>query len=709
MERIDNNPTTTYKGYDLREGNALPFGATIVPGGINFSIYSQHAKSCTLVIYKRGELEPFIEIPFPESFKIGNVFCMIVYGLDYEKIEYGYRMDGEFAPKRGYWFDEANILLDPYAKSISGRDEWGQPVNLLNKYQHRARITRFDYDWRGDKHLEIPMEELVIYEMHVRGFTNHESSNVKYKGTYSGIREKIPYLKELGVNCVELMPITSFDEFENSRESPITGEKLLNYWGYSSIGFFAPKAGYAKTGKVNGECDEFKTLIRDLHKHGIEVILDVVYNHTGEGNGLGPCISFRGIDNKTYYMLTSNGEYYNFSGCGNTLNCNHPVVRDLILSNLRNWVAEYHIDGFRFDLASILGRNQDGTPMSNPPLLESLAFDPILGKCKLIAEAWDAGGLYQVGSFPSWGRFAEWNGKFRDDVRRFLKGDEGTVMPVIQRIMGSPDLYFHKGLGTCSSINFVTCHDGFTLMDLFSYNTKHNWANCENNRDGSDNNYSWNCGVEGQTDNYKINSLRKKLIKNAISILMISQGIPMIYMGDEFGNSQYGNNNAYCQDNEVSWLDWNDLNTNNDIFNFMKNMIEFRKTHSVLRNKLHWEDEVEDKAGYSHISWHGVKQNAPDKSHWSRSIALMLWGKSKFCDNINNDHIYIILNMYWENQVFELPNLNLNERWHLFVDTGKPVGKEICSVGNEILLKNQSSYTIEGRSVVILVAKQIQK
>ena len=484
MERIDICPTHSYQNFKLRPGKPFPFGATLVPGGVNFSVFSCHATSCTLVLFKKHAPKPMAEIPFPEEFRIGNVYCMVVFDLDYENIEYGYRMDGPNNFQEGQWFDSSKILMDPCAKIIGGRDIWGITPDWDNIYQHRARIGFDDFDWEDDRPLEMSPEDQIIYEMHVRSFTRHPSSGVKEKhqGTFAGIRDKIPYLKELGVNAVELMPVYEFDEFENSRLNPETGEMRYNYWGYSTVGFFAPKAGYAATGKFGMQVDELKALVKELHKNGIEVILDVVFNHTAEGNEYGPTISFRGIDNKTYYMLTPEGYYYNFSGCGNTLNCNNPIVREMVRNCLRFWASEYHIDGFRFDLASILGRDPWGAPLANPPLLEILAFDPILAKCKLIAEAWDAGGLYQVGSFPAFGRWAEWNGKYRDSIRKFLKGD-GSVGEMAQRLQGSPDLYAWEGRGPATSINFITAHDGFTLMDLVSYNWKHNEANGENNYD----------------------------------------------------------------------------------------------------------------------------------------------------------------------------------------------------------------------------------
>ena len=567
-QRIDFYPTHEFAGFRLRPGKPFPFGATLVPGGVNFSIFSSHAVACTLVLFQKGGSEPLVEIPFPDSFRIGHVWSMIVFDLEYETIEYGYRMDGPFEPGAGHRFDRSKVLLDPYAKAIGGRDVWGIPPNWDDMFPHRGRLVFEDFDWEDDRPLEIPIEDLVIYEMHVRSFTRHPSSGSKYPGTFAALRDKIPYLRGLGINCVELMPVYEFDEFENSRTNPETGEMLYNYWGYSTVDFFAPKAGFAATGRFGMQVDEVKTMVKELHKNGIEVILDVVFNHTAEGNEMGPTISFRGLDNKTYYMLTPEGYYYNFSGCGNTLNCNNPIVRNMVLDCLRYWAAEYHIDGFRFDLAAILGRDPWGAPLKNPPLLETLAFDPVLGKCKLIAEAWDAGGLYQVGSFPAFGRWAEWNGKYRDDLRRFLKGDSGMVGALAQRIQGSPDLYGWNGRGPAASINFITCHDGFTLHDLFAYNGKHNEANLEQNQDGSNDNYSWNCGWEGETDNPDINALRKRLIRNAWAILLVSQGVPMVLMGDEMGRTQRGNNNTYCQDNDLNWLDWTLAEKNADLVRF---------------------------------------------------------------------------------------------------------------------------------------------
>jgi glycogen operon protein len=696
LDRIDAYPTHEFQGYQLRPGRAFPFGPTLVPGGVNFSVYSSHATACTLVLFRKGERRPVAEIPFPDGFRIGNVWSMTVFGIDPEQTEYGFRMDGPFDPAAGHRFDKSKILLDPYARAVGGRDVWGTDPDWTDPYQYRGRLVFEDFDWSGDRPLETPVEDLVIYEMHVRSFTRHPSSGVKFPGTFAGIREKIPYLRELGVNCIELMPVYEFDEFEGSRASPVNGERLMNYWGYSTVGFFAPKAGYAATGKLGMQVDELKALVKELHRNGIEVLLDVVFNHTAEGNERGPTISFRGMDNKTYYMLTPEGYYFNFSGTGNTLNCNNPVVRNLVLDCLRYWAADYHIDGFRFDLASVLGRAPSGAPLANPPLLESLASDPILAKCKLIAEAWDAGGLYQVGSFPAYGRWAEWNGKYRDCLRKFLKGSPGLVGEMAQRLQGSPDLY--GGRGATASVNFVTCHDGFTLTDLVSYNEKHNAANGEDNRDGANDNESWNCGWEGPTDDPGVNALRRRQVRNALAMLMVSQGVPMILMGDEVGRSQQGNNNTYCHDNDLNWLDWGLMEKNADLLRFVKQLIAFHKAHPVLRSRSH-PDSGESTA---RISWHGTRAWNADWSGTSLTLAFMISGPN---GQDGMDTIYTAMNMHWEAHGFELPGLPNGRRWHVFANTGMPAPQDLWEVGTEPVLAEQSHVLVGDRSVVILVGK----
>ena len=701
--RIDYYPTHEHMGIKYRRGRVLPFGATIVPKGVNFSVYSSAATSCTLVLFEKNAGAPYAEIPFPESFRTGNVYAIIVFDLDIENLEYGFRMDGPFEPENGHRFNKDIILSDPYAKAIGGRDVWRDAPNWDRLYPFRSRLVFEDFDWEDDKPLETPMEDLIVYEAHVRGFTAHPSSEVKHKGTFAGIREKIPYLLELGINCIELMPVYEFDEYEHSRENPETGELLVNYWGYSTLNFFAPKAGYAATGKYGMAVDELKTLIKELHKNGIEVILDVVFNHTAEGDHRGPTISFKGIDNKTYYMLTPEGYYFNFSGTGNTLNCNHPVVRNMVLDCLRYWASEYHIDGFRFDLASILGRAQDGSPLNNPPLLESLAHDPILAKCKLIAEAWDAGGLYQVGAFPAYGRWAEWNGKYRDAVRKFLKGESNTVGQLSQRMQGSPDMYLYRG--TTAGINFITCHDGFTLYDLFAYNNKHNEANGENNNDGNNDNDSWNCGWEGETDDAAVNFLRHKQIKNALAILMLSQGVPMILMGDEMGRTQYGNNNTYCHDNELNWLNWDLLNKNADLFAFAKHITNFRRQHPVLRNKAHFRNADYVNSGYADISFHGTRAWNADWSASNTVFAFMLDGSHAKKGFLKDDTIYVAINMYWDALDFELPQLPDNMKWHVSVNTAMAHPDTFFQINKEVLLENQNAFTVGGRSLIVLIGK----
>ncbi len=703
--RIDFYPTHEIAGFKVRIGRPLPFGASLVPGGVNFSVFSRHATACALVLFDKGEREPRAELPFPPEFRIGDVFCMIVFGLDFEETEYGYRMDGPFAPERGHRFDRTRVLSDPYARLLAGRNTWGVEPDWTLPYPHRSRFAFDDFDWQGDRPPAIPLEDLIIYELHVRSFTRHPSARVKHPGTYAGLVEKIPYLRELGVNCLELMPIFEFDEFENSRVHAATGERLVNYWGYSTVGFFAPKAGYAATGALGMQMDELKTLVKTLHQAGLEVMLDVVFNHTAEGNEQGPYISFRGIDNQTYYILTPEGYYYNFSGCGNTLNCNNPIVRQFVLDCLRYWAAEYHIDGFRFDLASILGRDAFGAPLANPPLLESLAFDPILSKCKLVAEAWDAGGLYQVGSFPAYGRWAEWNGKFRDDLRRFLKGDAGLAGAAAQRLLGSADLYGWNGRGPTASINFITCHDGFTLYDLVAYNGKHNEANGEENRDGGNDNHSWNCGWEGESTDPEVNALRTRQVKNAAALLLLAHGVPLLLSGDELARSQGGNNNNYCHDTALSWIDWDALAGRADIHRFFARMIAFRHAHPVLRPRTHCDGRKSPTTGLPDVSFHGTRAWSPDWSGSSRVLAYLLDGSLARQGAEADESIYVACNMYWEPLPFELPPAPGAARWHVFANTGVEPPDDIHEPGREPLLDTPGALLVGGRSVVILVAR----
>ncbi len=682
----------------VRMGKPLPFGATLVKSGVNFSIFSQYATGCELLLFKKDRQVPYAIIPFPKEFRMGSVFSMVVLNIDVTNTQYGYRMSGPYDKQKGHLFNKEKILLDPYARAMSGRGIWGMFPKANDPFKYRGRILYDTFDWEEDMPPRLPMKDLVIYEAHVRGFTKDKSSEVNYRGFYAGIVEKIPYLKELGINCIELLPVFEFDETENSRE--VNNVRLYNYWGYSTTCFFAPNAAYAYTGAMGFEVNEIKTMIRELHKNGIEVILDVVFNHTAEGNENGPYISYRGIDNKTYYLLTDDGEYFNFSGCGNTFNCNNSVVRNSILDCLRYWVSEYHIDGFRFDLASILARDEDGMPLANPPLLEELAGDSILSDCKLIAEAWDAGGLYQVGSFPLGNRFAEWNGKYRDTLRKFIKGDADSTADIKKRIEGSPDLYYSRSAN--ASVNFITCHDGFTLWDLVSYNDKHNQANGEDNLDGTNDNYSWNCGVEGETEDTAIIKLRKKQMKNALGILLLSRGIPMLLSGDEFCNTQFGNNNAYCQDNNISWLDWTKLTANKDIYEYTKFMIKLRKTYPVLRAT----DFSTGNYGssYPELSWHGTKAWQYDAG--SLCIAgLFCQSKVKY-RTAKDALIYIAFNMHWEMHGFLLPELTgefASAKWHLIVNTNEDLSN--FNIMNAPQISNQKEILVEGRSIIVLVAE----
>ncbi|MDO5521578.1 MAG: glycogen debranching protein GlgX [bacterium] len=681
--------TDTYEGYKIRPGFFAENGTMVVPGGVNFTVFSRHATSCELLLFRRKVKEPFAVIPFPSTYRIGYVYSMIIFDLDIGEFEYAYRFDGPYNPKKGLIFNKEKVVLDPYAKAVTGQSKWGEKDECGNLYH--ARVVVDEFDWDDSKQPEIPMEDLVIYELHVRGFTRHESSGVSCPGTFAGLMEKIPYLKQLGVNAVELMPIFEFDEMKDYRM--VNGKQLMDYWGYNPVSFFAPNTSYASSLEYNHEGNELKNMICELNSNGIEVILDVVFNHTAEGNEYGPYISYKGVDNNVYYMLTPDGYYYNFSGCGNTLNCNHPVVQRMILDCLRYWVTEYRVDGFRFDLASILGRNEDGTPMENPPLLQALAYDPVLGKVKLIAEAWDAGGMYQVGSFPSWQRWSEWNGKYRDDMRRFLKGDGGLERMAANRILGSLDLYDPAIRGDGASVNFITCHDGFTLWDLYSYNSKHNEENGWCNEDGDDNNNSWNCGVEGETDKKDILVLRKKLVKNACIVLLASRGIPMLLAGDEFGNTQFGNNNAYCQDNDISWLDWSLLTANHDIFKFYKFMLSFRKQHPIIRRNTE-----ETSLRFPLTSLHGLQPWYYDETNDHHYIGVLYAGRAA---NQNDDFIYIAINTYWESRVLTLPKLNEEFVWTLCMDT------EHDMVNGFEAVEGQAAIT--PRTVLVFVAVQKKK
>ncbi len=687
MRGIHMVPMDTIGGFEVRPGIYEMNGATAIPCGVNFTVYSNGATSCELLLFRKLEEEPFAVLKFPDNYRIGKVYSMIVFGIHIEDFEYAYRMDGPYEPRKGLLFDKNNYLLDIYAKAVTGQRIWG--VKKDDKICYKARVVKDDFDWGKSKNPLIPMEDLIIYEMHVRGFSRHESSGVKYPGTFEGLREKIHYLKELGVNAVELMPVFEFDEMMDYRE--VDGKPLLNYWGYNTVSFFAPNTSYTANVEYNHEGTELKKLIKELNDNGIECFLDVVFNHTAEGNEIGPSFSFKGFDNNIYYMLTPDGYYYNFSGCGNTLNCNHPIVQQMIIECLRYWTTAYHVDGFRFDLATILGRNEDGSPMNNPPLLKSLAFDPILGNVKLIAEAWDAGGLYQVGNFPAWHRWAEWNGKYRDDLRNFLKGDYGLGGVAANRITGSKDIYNPENRGNNASVNFITCHDGFTLWDMYSYNSKHNEANGWDNTDGSNDNRSWNCGIEGETDDREVLKLRNRLVKNAAAVLMMSRGTPMFLAGDEFCNTQFGNNNAYCQDNEISWLDWNRLQKHEDVFQFFKYMIQFRKEHDIIRKF----------SGSCSLGFPEIQVMEPRDD--CKVLRVIYAGRNR--ENTGDDIICLAVNVFWEEQEFTLPVLGLGLNWYVMADTGmRYIENTIPKPGKEPLVLDGRIQMIP-RSVCVFKVK----
>lgn len=683
-------PLDTICGFQVRPGFFLDFGATVIPGGVNFTIQSHKATSCELLLFHREAEEPFAVLPFPDNYRIGFCYSMIVFGLDIEEFEYAYRLDGPYDEKKGLRFDRTKILLDPYARAVTGQSHWGHKNNPQHGY--RARVVHSNFDWGQQRHTSIPMEDLIIYELHVRGYTMDASSGVKHPGTFDGLKEKIPYLKGLGVNAVELMPVFEFDEMRDARL--IDENLLLDFWGYNPVSFFAPNTSYSSSKEYNREGMELKSLIKELHDQNIEVILDVVFNHTAEGNEFGPSFSFKGFDNQIYYMLTPDGHYYNFSGCGNTLNCNHPVVQNMILDCLRYWVIEYRVDGFRFDLASILGRNEDGTPLHQPPLLRSLAFDSILGNVKLIAEAWDAGGLYQVGSFPSWKRWAEWNGRYRDDMRRFLKGDDFLSQAAARRITGSPDLYDPVFRGRNASVNFLTCHDGFTLYDLYSYNEKHNEANGWGNTDGADDNNSWNCGVEGDTTDPSVLALRRKMMMNACAVLMCSRGTPMFLAGDEFADTRYGNNNPYCQDNLISWLDWSLLEKNRALYEFFRYMIHFRKAHACIRKDLE-----PSYLGFPSMSLHGLTPWKPDLPESSHTACVLFSG---YDDSLHKeDLVFLAVNTHWCSAALTLPQLPDGYTWKIAVNTGDKkqqtfTDSEIPAAGSSVLLGERSVIVFVG-------------
>lgn len=688
-------PLDVVEGFKIRPGFFRMYGACVASNGVSFTINSHGATRCTLLLFKPQAPKPYARIPFPDSYRIGDTYSMLVYDIKPDEFEYAFSFDGPYEPAKGLLFNEENVLLDPYSRAVTGQRKWGEKPEGGKDFEYRARVVKSSFDWGNIKQLEQPFEDLVIYETHVRGYTKDKSSGVSAPGTFAGLKDKIPYLKDLGINAVELMPIFEFDEMESARV--VDGVQLYNYWGYNTVSFFAPNTSYAFNEEHNHEGDELKSLIKALKENGIEVILDVVFNHTAEGNEMGPCFSFKGIDNNVYYMLTPDAHYYNFSGCGNVMNCNHPVVRSFIIDCLRHWAIEYRVDGFRFDLASILGRDQNGAPMANPPILESLAFDPVLGKMKLIAEAWDAGGLYQVGSFPSWNRWAEWNGRYRDDMRSFLKGDDGMAGNAITRITGSRDLYSPESRGHKASVNFMTCHDGFTLYDLYSYNEKHNEKNGWNNTDGDNNGHSWNCGAEGETDDPNVNGLRRRLIKNAFAALLCSRGPAMFFAGDEFCNTQFGNNNAYCQDNIISWLDWSRLEEFKEIHDFVRHMIQFRKEHPILRKMT-----KPSSCQFPEISVHNGTPFNASTDYKTKLIGIMYAGRNE--EDKEDDIVFYCMNAYWEPLVMQLPVLPNGKHWHVDTNTNAEYfDGEDFTAKTELLGVN--TIRVPARTTIILVAE----
>lgn len=688
-------PLDVVEGFKIRPGFFRMYGACVASNGVSFTINSHGATRCTLLLFKPQASKPYARIPFPDSYRIGDTYSMLVFDIKPDEFEYAFSFDGPYEPAKGLLFNEENVLLDPYSRAVTGQRKWGEKPEGGKDFEYRARVVKSSFDWGNIKQLEQPFEDLVIYETHVRGYTKDKSSGVSAPGTFAGLKDKIPYLKDLGINAVELMPIFEFDEMESARV--VDGVQLYNYWGYNTVSFFAPNTSYAFNEEHNHEGDELKSMIKALKENGIEVILDVVFNHTAEGNEMGPCFSFKGIDNNVYYMLTPDAHYYNFSGCGNVMNCNHPVVRSFIIDCLRHWAIEYRVDGFRFDLASILGRDQNGAPMANPPILESLAFDPVLGKMKLIAEAWDAGGLYQVGSFPSWNRWAEWNGRYRDDMRSFLKGDDGMAGNAITRITGSRDLYSPESRGHKASVNFMTCHDGFTLYDLYSYNEKHNEKNGWNNTDGDNNGHSWNCGAEGETDDPNVNGLRRRLIKNAFAALLCSRGPAMFFAGDEFCNTQFGNNNAYCQDNIISWLDWSRLEEFKEIHDFVRHMIQFRKEHPILRKMT-----KPSSCQFPEISVHNGTPFNASTDYKTKLIGIMYAGRNE--EDTEDDIVFYCMNAYWEPLVMQLPVLPNGKHWHVDTNTNAEYfDGEDFTAKTELLGVN--TIRVPARTTIILVAE----
>jgi glycogen operon protein len=682
-------------------GSPLPLGSTVTPGGINFALFSRHAEAVSLVIAPDPGQPDWLEFPLdPSIHKTGDIWHILLAGAPLN-LRYGYRISGPHDPHgTGHDFDPRRILLDPYTREITSLD-WGSARSCLGK-EPCCLIDQYEYDWEDDRPLKIPLQDSIIYEMHVRGFTRHPSSRVTCPGTFKGITEKIGYLKQLGITAVELMPVTEFNENETIFVNPISGERLKNFWGYSPLSFFAPKSGYSHD--LEAPLNEFRDMVKGLHRAGIEVILDIVYNHTAEGGADGPTTSFRGIDNTIYYLLDPwTRAYLNFSGCGNTCNCNHPIVRQLIMDALRWWVIDMHVDGFRFDLASILGRDAQGQVLANPPVVEMIAEDPVLADVKIIAEAWDAAGLYQVGNFSPHHRWAEWNGRFRDDVRAFMCGLPGMVPALATRIAGSSDLYQNYNRRPCNSINFITSHDGFTLADLVSYNEKHNLGNGEDNRDGDNHNQSWNSGVEGTTADKKILRLRSRRIRTLAVLLFLSQGVPMLVAGDEFGRSQQGNNNAWCQDNPISWVDWDLAVKNHRQLRFFRKLIQLRKTHPIFRREDFF--LVSNGSGEPiqilEIIWQGLHPGKQDWSQECRTLAFMLNGATLATEE--DDDFFVMLNGHaTDPALFIVPAPSRNRTWVRIIDTGRPAPHDFIDPGHGDRVECGSTISVTNMGCVVL-------
>ena len=689
--------------YSVEPGSPHPLGATPGEDGVNFSLFSGNATGVELLLFdahdapapvQRIRLDPF-------SNKTFHFWHVLVRGLP-AGTHYAYRVDGPFNPAAGHRFNANKVLIDPYSRGNTN-DLWNRaagcgPDDNLAASMRSVVIDTAGYDWEGDRPPARPIENTIIYEMHVRGFTQSPTSGVGQPGTFGGIIEKIPYLVDLGVTAVELLPVFDFDETVVLRV--VDGRPVTNYWGYSTMGFFAPQSSYCACPEQGNHLREFRDLVKALHRAGIEVILDVVFNHTDEGNHLGPVFSFKGVDNRTYYFLVPwDLQYYmDFSGTGNTFNCNHPIAQKMIVECLRYWVREGHVDGFRFDEGSILTRGEDGMPAANPPVVWQIELDEQLADTKVIAEAWDAAGLYQIGHFPG-DRWAEWNGRFRDDIRRFVKGDPGTIGLAASRLAGSSDLYQPQGRSPINSINFVTCHDGFTLNDLVSYDEKHNEANGEGNRDGLSDNLSWNCGVEGETADAAVEALRNRQVRNFAVLLLLARGVPMFVAGDEVRRTQQGNNNAYCQDNETSWFDWRLADQNRDLLRFWKNLIAFRKRHATLHRGRFFTGAANPR-GLADVSWHGVKLNLPN---WddpnARALAFTLGGLDADPD------LHVMMNMHWDRLAFDIPAVR-GRQWAKAIDTFQPSPRDIADPGTEPALGG-TTCSVEGRSVVVLVNRAV--